>query len=233
MIFEKGLIFRKDRIIEICTGKSVLHLGFIQHSHLFRSLIENNQWLHGNINAKANRLVGIDYLEKDVNIIRKEYNYECYACDVMQMQNLSISEIFDVVVCGELIEHLENPGLMLDGIKRFMSPESLLIITTPNPWALRRINLIRRGFGEEKWLNPEHTCWFTYCTLSQLLRRKGFQEVEYDYYFMDNREDLYNKEKRYIFMKINYIRNLYRAKMTNKVFFSGLFFTCKLNLPVE
>ena len=66
MIFEKGLIFRKDRIIEICTGKSVLHLGFIQHSHLFRSLIETNQWLHGNINAKANRLVGIDYLEKDV-----------------------------------------------------------------------------------------------------------------------------------------------------------------------
>lgn len=28
-------VFRKDKIVELCTGKRVLHLGFIQHHDLY------------------------------------------------------------------------------------------------------------------------------------------------------------------------------------------------------
>jgi SAM-dependent methyltransferase len=39
---------------------------------------------------------------------------------------------FDVIFCGELIEHLFSPDLLLEWMKTLMHKESLLIISTPN-----------------------------------------------------------------------------------------------------
>ncbi|RKZ84101.1 MAG: hypothetical protein DRR19_18175 [Candidatus Parabeggiatoa sp. nov. 1] len=179
----KKFIYRKDKIIEICTNKKVLHLGFVQHAHLYKKKIKEGDWLHKMIASTANHIVGIDYLEKEVKAIREEYGYECYYADVTQLDSLpDLNEKFDVIVCGELIEHLENPGLMLKFCKKFMHPKTQLIITTPNPWSKTRINLIKKGVLEEKWLNKEHTCWFSFQTLKQLLERECFQEVNYGYY---------------------------------------------------
>jgi len=56
----------------------------------------------------------------------------------MKLENVAIEQKFDIIVCGELIEHIENPGLMLDGIKRFMNDDRILIITTPNPCSKKK-----------------------------------------------------------------------------------------------
>ena len=40
--------------------------------------------------------------------------------------------IFDVVFCGEVIEHLFSPDELLREIRRLMGPSSILVLSTPN-----------------------------------------------------------------------------------------------------
>jgi len=42
------------------------------------------------------------------------------------------SEIFDVVVCGEVVEHLLTPDAFIDEVLRVLKPKGLLVMTTPN-----------------------------------------------------------------------------------------------------
>ena len=39
---------------------------------------------------------------------------------------------FDYIIFGDVIEHLENPGLGLDNIKNLVSKNTKLILTAPN-----------------------------------------------------------------------------------------------------
>ncbi len=52
---------------------------------------------------------------------------------------------FDVIVAGEIIEHLENPGLFLRACRPLLSAEGSLIITTINAYCWFRF--IRYLFG--------------------------------------------------------------------------------------
>jgi len=179
----KNPIFRLDEILRLCEGKSVLHLGYVQHSHLYDKLINEGAWVHSNIAKVAKEVVGIDYLADDVKIIKEKYNYEGYFGDANHLENVPLNRTFDVILCGELIEHITNPGLMLDGLKRFMHPGSVLIVTTPNKWASYYIKQAKSSISEESWINPEHSCWYSHFTLKNTLSRHGFSEVKYTYYF--------------------------------------------------
>lgn len=220
----ENVIFRKDEIIKICCDKKVLHLGFIQHK-LYEQKIKSNDWLHSKIAEVAGSLVGFDYLQEDVEILKDKYGYIAYYADVTQLDKLEYQDKFDIVVCGELIEHIENPGLMLDGIKRFMHDESLLIITTPNPWSNERIRLIRSGKLENLWLNKEHVCWYSFETLKQLLDRKGYVEKKYDYYYSENKNMFFKTESFLDYIKI--LKRILVCRLTKRQSYDGLFFIAK------
>ncbi|MBW8886647.1 MAG: methyltransferase domain-containing protein [Fibrobacteres bacterium] len=213
--------------MDLCRGKDVLHLGFIQHSHLYEKLIAEGKWLHGQLRSVAKRLAGIDYLASDVEAISAKYGYECYAGDAMRLEGVPLRDTFDVILCGELIEHIENPGLMLDGIKRFMHADSVLAITTPNPWCTQRIDLVNRGILEDRWLNNEHVCWYTYGTLKQLLQRKGFEEVDYGYYFHQSSESVYSTPGRFL-KSLRIAKKAYFASRVKPQNYEGLFFVSRL-----
>lgn len=222
-------LFRKDEIVKLCTGKTVLHLGFVQHSHLYEKQISAEDWLHEKIHRVAKKVVGIDYLNDDVDRIKQIYGYECYFGDVTKLEDLDgqITDKFDVVVCGELIEHLDNPGLMLDGIKRFLREDSILIITTPNTWSGKWMKLIGKGVTEDIWMNEEHVSWYSFGTLKQLLERKGFEEVEYGFYYGENARDLYDKNVMGLVGKLKVLRRLVVKKLMREPQYAGLFFVAK------
>ena len=93
--------------------------------------------------ASASYAVGIDYLKDEVEII-KGAGPRCLFWRCYQPSEVDLQETFDVIVCGELIEHISNPGLMLDGIKD-LCMTSRSYSTTPNPWRdlwIRHIILI-------------------------------------------------------------------------------------------
>ena len=79
---------------------------------------------------------------------------------------------FEVIVAGEIIEHLSNPGLFSEGIKHLTSKNGIFIFTTVNAYCLRRF--IRILFGIES-VHPDHKFYFSHSTLTSLLERHRFK----------------------------------------------------------
>jgi len=159
-------------IIPYIKNKIVLDIGVVQHS---RTAYELPNWLHKNLKKEARDLIGIDVLESEVNYLR-ELGYIIY-CEDAQCFNLNRK--FNVIVLGDVIEHLHDYKGLFSSIDKHISLNGKIIITTANPWFFIRIlQGIMKGRIYE---NPEHTTWFSVCTLSELLKRYGYclQKAEY------------------------------------------------------
>ncbi|MDH4222744.1 MAG: class I SAM-dependent methyltransferase [candidate division Zixibacteria bacterium] len=160
-----------------CFDKTVLDLGCVDH---FAESEENfNDWLHKGIKDVAKEVVGLDNAEKEVKLLNQR-GYDILVGDV---ENFNLGRRFEVVVCGELIEHVNNPGLVLQNIKKHLAKDGILIITTPNSESMlwHFYNLV---YGRAP-SNPTHVCWYDYQTLTQLCRRYDF-EVVTTYYEVGN-----------------------------------------------
>ena len=84
-------------------------------------------------------------------------------------QAYDLGRTFDVIMAGDIIEHLEDFHGFLESCKRHMHNESRLIISTPNPWYWKYI--VKAAISKEVSSNVEHTCWLCLRTLHQLLSR--------------------------------------------------------------
>jgi hypothetical protein len=180
-------LYRQDEIVRLCAGKSVLHLGFILHDQWRERYAEGN-WLHLKILNAAKRTVGIDYLSDEVDAIRAEIGCECYTGDAMRLDEAQLNETFDVIVCGELIEHLESPRDLLNGLVGFCHNETLIVITTPNPWDRKWAANMKAGILEDGWINPEHVAWYSMSTLHTLLNRCSYDVMRAEHYFEESLE---------------------------------------------
>src|SRR3989338_536550 len=83
-------------------------------------------------------------------------------------------DFFDAVYAGEIIEHTWKPKQTLDGFYRILKPGGILILDTPNVYAISRIirYLIK---GQDVTLgNPEHTMFFSRAMIDCLLGSAGF-----------------------------------------------------------
>lgn len=125
--------------------------------------------LHLFLKEHASELVGIDIHEEGINQMKRA-GYNVMAADAESM-NLGMN--FDCIVAGEIIEHLSNPGLFLESIKRHLVDDGYAIITTPNAFGMR--NFFRILQKNRIKVHEEHTCWFDPKTLAQLLSRHSFE----------------------------------------------------------
>lgn len=215
---------RIESIVNYCQDKIVLDLGCTQHRMMGREVEEEN-WLHFRIKQVAKNLIGIDFLKDEVERLNNiGYNIIYGNIETIDKIRLPVCN-FDVIVCGELIEHLVNPGNFLERVKSIMTNHTLLIITTPNVYSMERIQLMLNKQYENEWLNKEHKCWYSYETLKQLLDGCNYQEVAWGYNrrtFQKENMNLYWKIKQIIKKKINY-------KHCNQIELDdGLFFVSKV-----
>jgi len=87
-------------------------------------------------------------------------------------ENFSFPEQFDVIVAGDIVEHLGNLDGFLRSCDASLAPGGMLIVQTPNPWYWR--NVVKSVLRREVANNEEHTCWFCPRTWRQLVDRYGF-----------------------------------------------------------
>jgi 2-polyprenyl-3-methyl-5-hydroxy-6-metoxy-1,4-benzoquinol methylase len=207
---------RYAKIRELCTNKVVLDIGCAMHRK-YEEAIRDGRWIHEIIREVAKKVVGIDYLQDQVEFLNRK-GYEVYHVNAEKLEDLKLEQKFDVIVAGELIEHLSNPGLFLEGAKRFLNDDGILIITTPNCFAYHRFKLLLNNVTENKWLNKEHTQWYSFYTLQQLLERHGYKPEDYSYYDDNNNNNIKVKVKKFL----NY------NKVNISHFADGLFFIAKL-----
>ncbi|MDS4027984.1 MAG: class I SAM-dependent methyltransferase [Candidatus Contendobacter sp.] len=180
------LVNRENYILAAARDKTVLHLGCADYPFTEERII-NGSWLHSKISKVAKYCVGLELNSEMVSILRDRYKIEnVIQGDAEQLDMLALQK-FDVIVAGELIEHLNNPGLFLKSAQYVLAPEGKLIITTTNAFCLRRF--IRIPFGVES-IHPDHTYYFSHSTLHTLVNRFGYLQIDAMSYSLPNRKPL-------------------------------------------
>lgn len=158
---------RFHQLLPFYQGKDILDIGCAVG-------YKKKDWMHKNIKSVANSVHGLDLDGASVAEIRKMG----YNAEQGDAQHFDLHRKFNLVHAGELIEHLDNPGGFLESVRKHLTEDGLLLMTTPN--ALRLSNFVYAATGGLK-VNAEHTCWFCDTTITTLLQRKGFEVVEIGY----------------------------------------------------
>jgi 2-polyprenyl-3-methyl-5-hydroxy-6-metoxy-1,4-benzoquinol methylase len=150
----------------MCEGKKVLHLGCTNYPFTKES-IKHDMLLHFDLKKVAGKLYGFDYDQQGLDILSQAGEKNLYRGDLEKLEEVELNETFDVIIAGEMIEHLSNPGLFLRGIKRFMNKNTSLIISTINAYSGMRffIYAFRGKGGENEPVHPDHVAYYSYKTL--------------------------------------------------------------------
>jgi 2-polyprenyl-3-methyl-5-hydroxy-6-metoxy-1,4-benzoquinol methylase len=146
-------MLRERILLEIAAGKDVLDIGSVGQTGAY------NLW--DELKAKAQTLTGIDIQSSKVPGVV-----------LGNMETYDFKRKFDVVVAGDVIEHVQNQGLLLDNIRRHLRDDGHLLITTPNAkwWTV----FLRA--------NQTHTLWHDRHTLLRILENHGFVIERLAYY---------------------------------------------------
>lgn len=83
---------------------------------------------------------------------------------------------FDIIVMYDVIEHIDNTGLILENLKFLTRKDTLILISTPNAISDKWLNQAK-SLKRTK-INPDHVHWFCYQTLSYLFNRYGYKSIE-------------------------------------------------------
>ena len=115
------------RILELCPNKGrLLELG------LGHGLTTNRFSQH------FEKHVVIDASSSVIKQFQAHYP-DCKAEIVKcYFEDFHTDELFDVIVMGFVLEHVENPNLLLQHFKQFLSPDGRCFITVPNGESLHR-----------------------------------------------------------------------------------------------
>ena len=173
------VVERRRFLEDAVRGKRAIHLGFVD-TGLMTERRATGTWLHDVLAAAAAELVGVDADEGGVELARS-LGYDAHVADCQstaQLAGLNL-EPADVVVAGELIEHLDRPGDFLDAARTLLGPDGVLVLTTPN--ALRLTNTLAALVRREV-VSRDHVAWYSWRTLATLLDRHGLTVAELAYY---------------------------------------------------
>lgn len=176
VIGRRRVVNRVEELVRRCAGKRVLHLGCADFPFTDQS---DGRLLHAQLARVARELWGMDRSPEGLASLRAMGWTNVLVGDAEALEALALPGDFDVIVAGELIEHLENPGRFLASIRALMTPATDLVLTTPNASSLRGV--VHALGGREK-VHHEHCCYFSYFTIAQLLARAGLRVVEACFY---------------------------------------------------
>jgi 2-polyprenyl-3-methyl-5-hydroxy-6-metoxy-1,4-benzoquinol methylase len=89
-----------------------------------------------------------------------------------------LAEEFDVVLCGDVLEHLKNPDAALQKLKRRLAPTGQLVVSIPNvAHGSIRLSLLQGRFSyvPEGLLDATHLRFFTHSSLVEFFDRNGLE----------------------------------------------------------
>lgn len=169
----KTVIGRMDFVIERCKGKKVLHLGCVDEG-LTEERIKKEELLHTRLMSVAKDVWGVDNSAEGIKLLRTHGVDNLVIGNIEQIDQIEElnQQKFDIILCTEVLEHLNNPGLFLQGVKKLFSPDTVMIITVPNGLRLTGLGYTLRGY---EFVHPDHNYWFSYKTLDTLLKKNGYQ----------------------------------------------------------
>lgn len=173
---------RLDYLEEIGRGRRIIHFGFADHAPLIPEKIRQNKWLHKRLQSVVDEVVGLDINAESVRYCREKLGLDgVYTFDVLKDElPKSVQSVqWDVVIMGEILEHVDNPVEFLKAMHRVFAPVAKqLVVTVPN--ALCSLNISESLKGNE-YINTDHRYWFSPFTLVKVAHRAGFEVEKLSY----------------------------------------------------
>jgi len=160
----KADIYRIKKILSLLPkgNFSILDLG------------SNNGELTNIISKRYNQVVGLEFIKENVSSARKKFpNIKFIEGDIT---NLRIKQKFDIIIAGEIIEHVLSPINSLKKIKKIIKKQGILIISVPNIVSLQK--RIKSLLGIIPDNSDDHLHLFTKKKLIDTCKRAGFDVKE-------------------------------------------------------
>ena len=132
--------------------------------------------------AQGNEVFGIDVSTSCVELAIKK-GIKARVCDFTK-DSLPFDTMFDVVLAGEVIEHLYDTQYFLNNVFTWLKNDGFLVLSTPNVATLGRRLLLLVGKNPHLEFSLEnnaagHIRYFTKDALFCLLLAVGFEIVEF------------------------------------------------------
>jgi SAM-dependent methyltransferase len=164
-----------DLIEELASGRQILHLGAVGEtgSSVDQILDRSPRSFHASLTRVAERCVGIDTNREAVEALTRARIFtNLMVADATTLHRDEIPlDRLDVIVAGDIVEHLSSPGELLDNAARLADPGTLFALTTPNALGLPSFMRYLRGGVVD---GGDHVLSFNRYSLENLLRRHGW-----------------------------------------------------------
>jgi SAM-dependent methyltransferase len=170
------IVDRIPYLVSLAREQRTIHVGFVD-SGCWDFHDRFDAWLHGHLAASAASLVGVDVDGAGVAEARRR-GFEAHIADCTNPAAVAALGIEpgDLVVAGEVIEHLDNPGGFLAGLHVLVKPGGRLVLTTPNASGL--LNAGAAATASREVNHPDHVVLYSCFTLSNILARHGWEVDE-------------------------------------------------------
>jgi 2-polyprenyl-3-methyl-5-hydroxy-6-metoxy-1,4-benzoquinol methylase len=159
-----------DRIAyltEAVRGKNVLDIGCVENDadHSTR-----NEWLHNHLRRTSSVCLGIDILEGEIRSLKdKGYNVLCH-----DITKSALDKKFDVIISGEIVEHIGNIDGLLSNCRKCLVPGGRLLLSTPYPWFIG-VSFRHTVAGADFPGSLEHVAWYDPANFAELASRHGYE----------------------------------------------------------
>jgi len=169
---------KEDVLAEFSRDRNVLHLGAVGETCQSpeQQVAQARHGAHSILNRVARKCVGVDTNRAGVDALREAGLFDnIMAADATTLARDQVPlESVDVIVAGDILEHMTSPESLLHAAARISDPETVLLLTTPNCVGLGVLANYARGRAIE---GPDHKVSFNIYTLRHLLEAAGWQSV--------------------------------------------------------
>ncbi len=172
---------RTEMLVQDCAAKRVLHLGCADFPFTEEKLA-NGTMLHGALKKVASELYGSDLHVASLSLMRENFP-NCVFFEPRDTPGDIASKI-DVVVAGEILEHVCNFSEFGTELRSYCKNHAELIVTTPNAYSFKGA---ARALAGREAQHPDHLSLSSPSTLKRLFGQFGFQCIAEQFYNSQSR----------------------------------------------